>query len=528
MLFPARYDQMRIHLGIDSIVRRTSVVDGTGRIPRFFADVGIVDDRITAIGDLSSATAANDIDATGQILAPGFIDVHVHSEFSLLGGRDQLSTLRQGVTTHLLAPDGFGWAPLSPQLSREFWHYAQFAYGDTDLSFDWPTAESYLDLFPGNTPANVYPQVPHCAVRLNAMGWEPRPATDDEIRKMEDTTREWMDAGAGCLCLGLDYQPSAHADTRELVALCKVAASYGGIYAAHIRFQLLGNDAAWRETMELARLAEIPVHISHSSVNAQTSPLLDECEADDIDLTIESYLYGAGMTHIMMMLPMEFQAGSPQDVLDRMQLPETRERSLPHLGKKLGVQGNQIVGNTRSGRYCGRTLAQAASSAGKSWEEFAYDLVLEEDGVEAFVFPWQVPPEEIEPTMQRTVAHPRVMIASDGVYDVPHPHPRSFGCFAQVLRRYVRELGAISLEEAVYKMSGFPAQRYGLRDRGQIAVGKAADLVLFDPDTVVDNSTFVDPIQEAVGVSGVIVNGEWVIRNGTATGALPGRVLRRS
>ena len=279
--------------------------------------------------------------------------------------------------------------------------------------------------------------------------------------------------------------------------------------------------------MELSRLAEIPVHISHSSVNAETGPLLEECLAADIDLTIESYLYGAGMTHIMMMLPMDFQAGSPEDVLERMRSPETRHRSLPHLREKLGVQGNQIVGHTRSGRYCGMTLAQAASAAGKSWEEFSYDLVLEEEGVEAFVFPWQVTPEEIEPTLRRTVAHPRVMIASDGVYDVPHPHPRSFGCFAQVLRRYVRELGVISLEQAVHKMSGFPAERYGLQDRGQIAVGKAADLVLFDANLIADHSTYAEPMRETEGVSGVMVNGAWVILNGDSTGALPGRVLRR-
>ena len=511
-----------------AIIRAASVVDGTGETPPFTADVGVAGDRITAIGDLSSATADHDIDGSGLTLAPGFIDVHVHSEISLLGGRDQLSTLRQGVTTHLLAPDGFGWAPLPPQLAREFWAYAKFAYGDLELSFDWPTAESYLDLFPGNTPANVYPQVPHCAVRLNAMGWDARPATDDEIARMEDLTREWMDAGAGCLCLGLDYQPSAHADTRELVALCRVAASYGGIYAAHQRFQLLGHDPAWRETMELSRLAEIPVHVSHSSVNGQTIPLLEECESEEIDLTIESYLYPAGMTHVVMMLPMDVQAGNNDTVLGRMRDPATRARSLPHLKDKLGPKGNQIVGHTRSGRYCGMTLAEAASEAGKSWEEFAYDLVLEEDAVEAFVFPWQVPTEEIEPTMQRTAAHPRVMVASDGVYDVPHPHPRSLGCFSRFLRRYVRELGVISLEEAVYKMSGFPAQRFGLRDRGQIGVGKAADLVLLDTDIVTDRSTFQDPLQESVGVQAVMVNGSWVILEGKATGALPGRVLQRS
>ena len=428
----------------------------------------------------------------------------------------------------MLAPDGFGWAPLSPERAREFWDYAHFAYAAMDLSFDWPTAESYLDIFKDRIPANVYSQVPHCAVRLHAMGWEPRIATDAELQVMEEKTREWMEAGAGALCLGLDYQPSANADLRELVALSKVAASYGGIYAAHLRYQLLGRTAAWEEIMEISQQADIPVHVSHERVDEETGPLLERADREGIDLTLESYLYPAGMTHVVMMLPMDIQVGSPQEVLERMQKPGTRAISLPHLRKNLGTRGNQIVGHTRSGRYTGMTLAEAAASTGKSWEEFAYDLVLEEDGVKAFIFPWQTPMEENEATLRRTAPHPRVMIARDGVYNVQHPHPRGSGCFVQVLGRYVRELKLLSLQEAVYKMSGFPAQRFGLSDRGRIAIGLSADLVVFDPDTVAARSTFQDPIQSAAGVDGVMVNGQWVIQNGTPTGALPGKVLRHS
>ena len=237
----------------DCIIRNGKIADGTGASEPFPADIGVVGDRIAALGDLGKAQAQSSIEAGGQIVCPGFIDVHIHAEIALLGGRDQLASVSQGVTTQLLAPDGFGWAPLDPERARQMWDYTKFAYGEADLQFDWPTAESYLSLFPGRIPANVYPQVPHCAVRLRAMGWEARTATDAELKSMEESTREWMEAGAGALCLGLDYQPSAHADMRELVALCKVAASYGGIYAAHIRNQTLGRKAAWEETMELSR-----------------------------------------------------------------------------------------------------------------------------------------------------------------------------------------------------------------------------------------------------------------------------------
>ena len=512
----------------DYIVHGGTIVDGTGSREPFPADVGVIGDKIAAIGNLGIDQANRVIDAGGQVVSPGFIDVHVHSEIALLGGRDRLAAVHQGVTTQLLAPDGFGWAPLSPDRARELWHYTQFAYGDNDLPLDWPTAEAYLSIFSGRIPANVYPQVPHCAVRLRAMGWDARPATDEELNAMVATTREWMEAGAGVLCLGLDYQPSANADLRELVTLSKVTASYGGIYAAHVRYQILGRKRAWEETMEIARQGGIPVHISHERVDDEVAALLDKVEREGVDLTFESYLYPAGMTHMAMQVPMNFQLGSPEEMLSRLAHPKTREACLPYLREKLGSIGNQIVGYTRSGRFIGMTLAEAAERAGKSWEEFAYDLIVEEEGVEAFVFPWQTPTEQSEVTLNRTAVHPRMMIASDGVYNVPHPHPRSYGCFVRFLRRYVRERKLISLREAIYKMSGFPAHRFGLTDRGRIAEDLAADLVVFDPATVADQSTWQEPIQTAVGVNWVMVNGTLVIENGAPTGQLPGRVLRRS
>ena len=512
----------------DCIIRNAQVVDGSGQRPPFAADVGIAADRIAAVDDLSAASAGDEIDANGLSLCPGFIDVHVHSEIALLGGRDQMACTYQGVTTHLLAPDGFGWAPLSPEQARQMWHYTQFAVGAADLALDWSTPQEYLDIFTDRIPANVYPQVPHCAVRLGAMGWDGRPATDAELEAMKTTTRQWMEAGAGCLCLGLDYQPSAHADLRELVELCKVAAEYGGIYAAHLRYQLLGRTEAWREIMELARQANIPVHVSHERVDDETGPLLDEVERDGIDLTFESYLYPAGMTHILMMLPMQYQTGSMDEVLANLQDPQGRAACLPHLRELLGQAGNQIVGYTSSGRYIGMQLSEAAASEGKTWEDFAYDLVLEEHGVETFIFPWKTPAEENAETLQRTAVHPRMMLASDGVYNVPHPHPRGRGCFAQFLGHYVRERGLVSLEEAVYKMSGFPARRYGLNDRGFIAAGQAADLVIFDPATVAARATWDEPLQDAVGVDRVMVNGVWVLADGAPTGHLPGKVVRRT
>jgi len=382
-----------------------------------------------------------------------------------------------------------------------------------------------LALFEGNSPANVFSQVPHCALRLAVCGWEDRPATDDEIAQMADLTRQWMEAGAGVLNLGLDYQPSANADFRELVELCKVAAEYDGIYAAHVRYHTIGRKAAWEETVALSKAANIPVHISHERVDAEADEWLEEIDKEDIDLTFESYLYPAGMTHMYMMLPMKYQVGSPDEVNERLSDPAIKAESLVELKQWLG-RGDQVVGYTGSDRYIGKSLTELAQEHNTTPEEFAYDLLCEEHEHQAFVFPWQVDPKDAEKTVTRTATHPRMMVASDGIYNIPHPHPRGFGCFARVLGHFVRERNLLSLEEAIYKMSGFPAQRFGIPDRGELAQGKAADIVVFDPKTADAQSTFENPTQSPVGIPYVIVNGKVVIENSRPTEALPGRVVR--
>jgi len=509
----------------DILIVNGRIVDGTGACEPFRADIGISAGWIAAVGDLGSSRASRKIDARGRIVAPGFIDVHVHAELAVLGGPDQFAGLRQGITTQLLGPDGFGWAPLQPAEARDMWAYTRFGYGDAVLEPGWPTVPDCLDAYRGRTPVNVCPQVPHGAVRYAVMGWDSRPATDDEIQQMGRLVEEWTDVGALALSAGLDYQPAAHAEMRELVALCRIVAERGGLYATHQRYHLLGRKAAWEETLEIGRRAGIPVHISHERADAEADEIIENAIAEGVDVTFESYLYPAGVTHMTMMLPMDVQAGSPSQVLDRLGDPAVRERCLPELAEWLG-RLDQTVVYTGSGRYVGLPLRVAAAKAGKSPTEFAYDLILEEEGVQAYVFPWQVSPEEAVATIDRTARNPRMMVASDGVYNVPHPHPRSHGCFAQVLGRTVRERGVLSLQDAVHKMSGFPADRFGLKDRGRIAEGRAADLVVFDQQTVGARATFEAPTLTAVGIDWVLVNGEAAVQGGEPTGCLAGKVLR--
>lgn len=514
----------------DTLIRNGTIVDGSGA-PAARADLALDGDRIAAIGALDGATAAREIDATGQIVAPGFIDVHVHSEVALLGGPHRYGAVAQGVTTHLLAPDGFGWAPLPPGRARELWEYTSFAYGAADLALDWPTPEDYLAIFPGRTPANVAPQVPHCAVRLAVMGWDARPATDDEIAAMAALTRDWLDAGATCLNLGLDYQPSACADFRELAALCRVAREYDAIYAAHLRYTDYGREGAWREIIALGRETGIPVHVSHESVDDLSARLLDEAEGG-CDLTFESYLYSAGCTHLALMLPVAHQTGGTAGLRARLRDPAARAAMAAALDATLtaasATGARAVFVANQTGRYLGQSLDEAAAEAGESRGDFAVRVLAEEDPYALMVFHRGGTPEGQEAIQRATIRHPRMLVASDGVYHGPGGHPRGYGCFARILRLAVREWGAVSLEAAVHKMTGAPAARFRLGDRGLLRPGLAADVVVFDPATVADRATWTDPFRPATGIAHILVNGVPVMAAGEPTGALPGRVVRRS
>jgi N-acyl-D-amino-acid deacylase len=514
----------------DLIIRNGMVVDGSGA-PAVRADVGITGDRIAAIDGLADATARETIDATGRVVAPGFIDVHIHSELNLIDAANpkRYGGVLQGVTTHLSGPDGFGWARLAPEQAKDLYQAEIFAYGPTDLSFDWPTVEDYLSLFPGNSPANLMPQAPHCSIRFEVMGWENRVATDDEIEQMKTPLRAWMDAGASCLCLGLDYHPSACSDTRELIALSRVVGEYGGLYAAHQRYNDLGSEQAWWETIEIGRQAGIPVHVSHESITDVSGPLI-EATREEVDLTLESYLYPAGCTDLTLMLPIWASAGGPDAILERMQHPEQRQAMRDHLHAKLTTgKGNAriVFADNQSGRYIGEEIGEAAAREGLEPGEFALRMIAEEAPYCLMVYHHGTTPDEQRQRIWDTARHPAMLVASDGIYHGALSHPRGFGCFSRMLRMIVREMGAITLEEAIWKMSGFPAERFRIPDRGLLRPGYGADVVIFDRNTVADRSTWTEPFLEPVGIDRVLVNGRTVVLDGVPTGETPGQIVRK-
>jgi N-acyl-D-amino-acid deacylase len=513
----------------DVLICGGSVIDGSGVTPAFQADIGIKGDRIAAIGSLRHCQAGMRLDAAGLTVCPGFIDVHVHSEIALLTGEHRYAGLLQGVTTQFTGADGFGWAPLSPALGRQHWRYTLFAYAHPHLDVVRESPGAYLNLFTGRTPANVVPQAPHGAIRLAVTGWEGRPANADEITQMRRILRDWFAAGAVGLSLGLEYQPGNAATQQELIELGREVAAAGAVISAHARYNPLGRTAAWRELMTIGRTAGVPIHINHEFVTAETEPLL--AQAADYDLTFDSYVYPAGCTHLALLLPVWAQQGDPAELPARMQDPSFRRRVEAHLSQSLAERladgGSAVFVANQTGRYLGDNIADAAAREGRPLAEFAADILIEEDPYALMVLHHGGSAAELEAKMIRTLAHPAMLVASDGICHGTLGHPRGYGCFARILRLFVRELQTIDLAQAVYRMSGFPARRFGLRDRGLLKAGYAADLVVFSAIEVADQSTWTQPWLPPTGVRTVFVNGRPVVENGRPTGELPGRVLKR-
>ncbi len=525
----------------ETILAGGEVVDGSAGAVPVRADVGIRAGRIAAVGDLSGQGARERIDATGRVIAPGFIDAHVHSEHALLHGEpaDRFGALVQGVTSHATGADGFGWAPRGPHDPASLWRSTVFAYGSREMVPEARTAAEYLAAFAGRSPLNIVPFAPHQAIRYAACGWRPGPADAAEMETQHAALRSWLDAGAFGLATGLDYQPAASTATDEIVALARVVAEAGGIYAPHMRYAQATRAGAYRESAEIGKRAGIPVAIAHEIVDDESEPLIDAARADGVDLTIDWYCYPAGCTHVLAMLQPEDYVGGTDGALARIQDPAERarigkilERALLHpeeapesATQEEGVRA--YFSATRSGRYIGRTIPEVAAEQGRSVAEVAIEIMEEELPDAVLVYKRGISQAQLDAEVRRTVRHPAWTLTSDGLYHGPLPHPRGFGTYVRFLRYVVRDLGALSLGDAIHRMSGGVADRLRITDRGRVREGLAADLVVLDPATVGEGNDWDHPRRSPTGIAAVLVNGEVVVRDGAATGALAGQVLRR-
>ena len=514
-------------MNFDIVIRSGLVVDGSGK-PGKTTDVGITGDRITAVGRLEAAAAEKVIDATGKVVCPGFIDPHVHSEMDLLQGR-HTAGIRMGVTTQLLAPDGLSYAPLSPSRLTEYRFYIRGIYGDPDVGWDWTSLADYLARFEGRCHNNVVPQVAHGAVRLQVMGWMSRPAGKEELDRMADLTRRCMEEGAVGLCSGMPYLPMAYADTGELIALGKTIAEFNGVYASHIRDYRDRRAESIGEMAAVAEQAGIGVHVSHFSGTPEIYAAADEAGDSGVDITWDAYPYLAGCTLLAYFLPLDVQEGGLRETLKRLTESQTRAKVRTFYEANLAaLKPARFAGVIRSKNKHleGQSLAEAWRASGKSLEDFVCDLLVEEELAVIMVFHRTMDQESGEMMLRHTLTHPRQMVGTDGVFAGGKPHPRGYGTYPRILGRYVRDKNWLSLEQAIWKMTGFPAQRFHLKDRGLIKTELAADITVFDPLTIIDRNSYDDPVLPPSGIEHVFVNGSAAVADGRVTGVRAGRVVK--
>jgi N-acyl-D-amino-acid deacylase len=521
----------------DLLIRGGSVVDGTGA-PSFRADVGVLGGRIAAVRDLTHAEATRVIDAAGRAVAPGFIDIHTHSDISVLYTPGMESSLLQGVTTEVVGNCGFSLCLAQP---TDDFTLEQRGLSRAGLSIDWPDLGGFLGRIEGEgVAANVATLVGHGTVRKRVMGNADRRPDATELAAMRRELATALEQGGIGLSSGLEYVPGMYADVAELTELAKVAAEAGGFYATHLRDEGDGLEEAVAEAIAVAEGSGLPLQLSHHKAERprnwgkvrRTLQMADAARARGLDVLLDQYPYVAYQTGLATVaLPPWANAGTPEALAAKLRDPDLRERARDWMLES-GVSYDGVVISTHPARpeLQGRTIQELAQEAGSDPRDVILDLLSEGEGwVSAAHF--ALSEEDVEFVLR----DPHVMVGSDAVAASPsspfandRTHPRTYGTFARVLGRYVRERGTLTLEEAVRRMTSLPASRLRLSDRGRIAEGCAADLVIFDPAAVADAATFDAPHAFPRGVEAVIVNGTLAALDGRPTGARAGRVLRHA
>ncbi|MBW2148842.1 MAG: D-aminoacylase [Deltaproteobacteria bacterium] len=532
---------------LDLAILRGTVIDGTGR-PGQKADVGIKGDRIARVGQIGKGEAAHEIQAAGAVVCPGFIDTHCHSDIMALAEPELLPKLMQGITTELLGQDGIGAAPMRQDMVSRWRQYMSGLSGDPPVSWDWSSIGQYMErLAAAHTGPNLAILAPQGNVRMVVIGMDNIPADEARLRAMEDEVRKAMEEGAVGISLGMIYMPCTFSSREELVRLFRVSGRMGGFLVVHVRSggdRLLESN---EEVIAMAREADIPLHISHFKASGRRNwhkmaPALeavDRAQCEGLDITFDIYPYTAGSTMFLAVLPPWVLEGGVQETLRRLAEPALRDRVRgqilnPPPPKPEGpawenyahIVGweNIVISSVESQKnhaWVGRSVAEIAGEQGKDPSETAFDILLEEEGrVGMIIFNMD------EENVAMGLRHRLGMICTDGLLG-GRPHPRVYGTFPRVLGRYVRQRKDLSLEEAVRKMTSLPARRLGLKDRGVLAEGTAADLVVFDPETVLDRATYENPRQYPAGIQHVIVNGVHSVKNGQFTGKRGGRVFKK-
>ncbi len=523
----------------DLILRGGILYDGTGGAP-FAADVAIRGDRIAAIGPSLASVGAEVIDLQGLALAPGFIDIHSHTDLVLLVNANAESKIRQGCTTEVVGQDGSSigpWTDADLERTRDSYR----ARYDVEIDFrDLPGFFARLAREPASV--NLASMVGAGTVRGAVVGDVDRRATPDELARMTQLVRDGLAAGACGLSSGLEYVPSGFADLDELVALSEPLKAARLPYASHMRNEDDRLLAAVEEALNVGRLAGVPVQVAHLKAQGQRNwwkagvvlDLLERNVADGVDVAFDRYPYVAYSTGLSNLFPLWSRNGGTDAFLERLadsSLEARMEQAVRAKIDQLGDWNSVQITGTRSEALTwarGRRLGQLADERGQEPYLLLKQLMLEDrSGTGMVGFGMS------EENTERLLAHPMGMVCSDGGARAPYgplsegsPHPRSYGTFPRILGHYCRDRRIMRLETAIHKLTAMPARRLHFRDRGLVVPGAFADLVAFDPDTVADRATFEDPHQYPIGIPHVLVAGQVVVRDGEHTGAHPGRIVK--
>lgn len=524
----------------DLLITGGTIVDGTGA-PSRPGTVAVEGNTLRVLEPGAPLPhAARTIDATGKVVAPGFIDLHSHSGLMILADPDHEPKVRQGITTEVIGVDGNAYAPFRDREDLEaFVELNSGLDGIPDIAYDWDSVGTYLGRFDRSVSVNIAFLVGNSALRINALGWDDVPADDKAIANQRAMLREAMEEGAFGLSSGLDYPPGCYATTDELAALTNEAARLGGFYHTHVRYSLGDRFLdPFREAIEIGRRGDGPAHITHF-YHRQTFPgspdqmlrLVDDARAEGLDVTFDAYPYEWASTRLLILIPTWVQAGGPRPTKERLADRAVRDRIRQDLAQRgvlfAGAGGLRDVrlgyfARPENQRWEGRTFGELLDDTGQEPVDALCDLLLAEH-----LRPNEVTPGPHTDGIRRFLRHPIGMVGTDSTFVGAKPSPRTYGSFPRILGQFVRDEGVIGLEEAVRKMTSAPAARLGLDDRGSIRDGLRADLVVFDPNTVRANASYDEPRRFPDGIEHVIVNGELVVDDGTHTGARPGRALRR-
>ena len=523
----------------DVLITGGTIVDGTGA-PGYRGDVGISGERIEAIGDLSAAGAKRIIDASGHVVTPGFIDTHVHSDGVLLVDHQHAPGLRQGITTEILGQDGLSYAPLSPENYRLYRRYLGGILGNPPEDLDMSSVASFRSHYHKKCAVNTAYLVAHGAVRTETVGFRDVPLVGEPLEKAKRLVREGIEQGAVGFATGMSYHPNSWSDTTELIELCTAARESGGVYVTHLRN--VNTDRAFGgggvpEALEIGRRSGIGVHFSHTRTSADNAGKvgelmseIDKAKAEGVDCTLELYPYPSGSSLALSNLPSYANDGGPDAMIRRLKDPEERRKLVDSLesSQRRPIDETVISYAPKNSHLEGMALRDIAEDRGDSLGETLCDLLVEEDLQVGF---WLTPPVSVAVWGQlardvlELLSRPDYMVGSDSVPTGSMPHPRRYGTFPRLLGRLRRRFGVLTLEQMVQRMTDNAARRFGLTDRGRIEKKYFADVVVFDPEHIIDNATYDDPHQFPSGIPHVLVNGQVAVDHERCTGVLAGQAV---